>query len=126
MIVNVSYPSAALHEAAKFIWENNTSVKIWPSKPKDVFDVMRNIQDMIRRGALENAKVIIREKQLKVDLSEDWCSFNGTGGYYISYELDDSNDKEITIGATILVDPAVSSPYPGYTIEFIDEIVENS
>lgn len=122
MIVNVSYPNAALHEAARFIWESNASVTRWPSNPTSVFDVMKDIREMIRRGALSNAKVILKEKQLKVDLPDEWTSFTGTGGYYISYELEDSNDKEITIGATILVDPAVSHPHPGYTTEFVDEI----
>jgi hypothetical protein len=124
MIVNVSYPLAALHEAAAFIWEKNTSVTKWPSEPQNVFDVMKSIQEMIRRGAMNNAKVIIKEKQLKVELPDEWHSFTGTGGYYISYELVDSDDEEITIGATILVDPAVSCPNPGYVTEFIDEIVE--
>ncbi len=125
MIVNVSYPLAALHEASKFIWENNTSVTNWPSKPKNVFDVMKNIQETIRRGALSNAKVILKEKQLKVELNDEWSGFIGTGGYYISFELVDSDDTEITIGAAILVDPSVSNPNPGFVTEFVDDIAEN-
>jgi hypothetical protein len=126
MIVNVSYTNAALHEAARFIWENNQSVTKWPSAPTSVFDVMTNIQETIRRGALNNAKVILKEKQLKTELFDEWTGFIGTGGYYISYELEESGeDDEIRIGATILVDPAVSHPHPGYVVEFVDEIEEN-
>ncbi len=124
MIVNVSYPIAALHEASKFIWENNTVVTSWPSKPKDVFDVMKSIQEFVRRGALDNARIILKEKRLKVELDNEWTSYTGTGGYYVLYELDDSTDTEITIGATILVDPSVSNPSPGYVTEFIDDIAE--
>lgn len=124
MDVNVSYSLAALHEASSFIWENNTSVTQWPSKPKDVFDVMKNIQEFVRRGALENSKVILKEKRLKVDLDNEWSTYNGTGGYYVIYELDESTDTGITIGATILVDPSVSNPNRGYVTEFIDNIAE--
>lgn len=124
MIVNVSYPLAALHEAARFIWENNTSVKNWPSQPENIFDVMKDIQEMMRQGALSNAKVILKEKKLKVNFDNEWIGFTGTGGYYISYESINFDEEEINIGATILVDPAVSALHPGYVTEFVDNIVE--
>lgn len=124
MLVNISYSLASLHEASRFIWENNPSVRKWPSNPESVFDVMDGIQELMRKSAMKNADVIFKEKELKVELNEDWVSFTGTGGYYISYELIDSSDEEITIGATILVDPAVGSPNPGYVTELLDEIEE--
>jgi hypothetical protein len=124
MLVNISYSLAGLHEAARFIWENNPSVTKWPSNPESVFDVMKNIQEMMRKSAKQNADLIRKEKELKIELNEDWVSFTGTGGYYLSYELIDSTDEEINIGAIILVDPSVGSPNPGYVTEFVDTIGE--
>lgn len=125
MIVNLSYPLAALHEASKYIWENNPSVTKWPSKPESVFDVMAGMQEMMRRDALKNAALILKEKRLNVQLDNEWLDYTGTGGYYFLYELiSDEGSDEIIIGATILVDPAVGNPDAGYVTEFIDEIEE--
>lgn len=125
MIVNLSYPLAALHEASKYIWENNPSVTKWPSKPESVFDVMAGMQKMMRRDALKNAALILKEKRLNVKLDDEWLDYTGTGGYYFIYELiSDENSDEVIIGATILVDPAVGNPDAGYVTEFIDEIEE--
>lgn len=124
MNVNISYPLAGLHEASRYIWENNPSVRNWPSKPESVFDVMKGIQEMMRSAAIKNATLILKEKRLNVELNEEWVSFTGTGGYYLSYELINSDDEEITLGATILVDPAVGNPEPGYVTELVDEIEE--
>ena len=125
MIVNISYPCAALHEAAKFIWENNPSVEKWPSAPKSVFDVISNIQSMMKRGAMDNAKIILKERALGTNLDNEWLTYTGTGGYYLVYTLRDSDDTEnVTIEVDILVDPAVSDPTKGFTTEFVDEIVE--
>jgi len=125
MIVNLGYPLAALHEASKYIWENNPSVRNWPSKPESVFDVMAGIQKMMRRDAMKNAAVILKERRLNVKLDNEWIDYTGTGGYYFIYELiSDDNADEIIIGATILVDPGVRNPEPGYVTEFIDELEE--
>ena len=124
MIINTSYSLPALHEAAKFIWENNLSVKSWHTKPEGIFDVMKDIQEMIRRGAADNAKVILKERQLKVELPGEWMTYCGTGGYYIVFELEEDTEEEITIGATILVDPAISVIETGFVTECIDEIEE--
>ena len=125
MIVNLSYPLAALHEASKYIWENNPSVTKWPSKPESVFDVMAGMQKMMRRDALKNAALILKEKRLNVKLDNEWLDYTGTGGYYFIYELiSEENSDEVIIGAKILVDPAVGNPEPGYVTEFIDEIEE--
>jgi hypothetical protein len=126
MEVNLSYPLAALHEASKYIWEHNPSVRNWPSKPESVFDVMKGMQEMMRRDALKNAALILKERRLNVKLDGEWLDYTGTGGYYFIYELiSDEDSDEITIGASILIDPAVGSPDPGYVTEFIDELVEN-
>jgi len=125
MIVNLSYTLAALHEASKYIWERNPSVRNWASKPESVFDVMAGIQEMMRRDAMKNASVILKERRLNVKLDNEWLDYTGTGGYYFIYELiSDDDSDEIIIGATILVDPAVGSPDPGYVTEFVDELVE--
>lgn len=126
MLVNLSYPLAALHEASRYIWENNPSVRNWPSRPESVFDVMAGMQEMMRRDALKNAALILKERRLNVTLDNEWLDYTGTGGYYFIYELiSDEGSEEIIIGATILVDAAVGNPDPGYVTEFIDELVEN-
>ena len=80
---------------------------------------------MMRRDAMKNASVILKERRLNVKLDNEWLDYTGTGGYYFIYELiSDDDSDEIIIGATILVDPAVGSPDPGYVTEFVDELVE--
>jgi hypothetical protein len=125
MKINISYTLAALHEAAKFIWDNNDKVKLWPSEPKNAIDVMSGIKEMMISGALTNAKLILKERRLKTEFPDDWLSYTGTGGYYFLYELISDDLDRITIGATILVDPAVSHPAAGYITELIDDIEEN-
>ena len=107
MKVTVSYSLAVLHEAAAYIWENNPSITKWPSKPESAIDVVKCIHTMMTNYALKNAKVILREKKLKTELHDEWNTFTGTGGYYISFELHDATNDEISIGADILVDPAI-------------------
>jgi hypothetical protein len=125
MIVNISYPLAQLHETARFIWENNPSVRNWPSKPESIFDVMHGIQDMMRRDAMRNAQIIKKERALKVSLDAEWVTYTGTGGYYFLYELQsDDTEEDITIGATILVDLSVGHTESGYVTEFVDEIAD--
>jgi hypothetical protein len=125
MQVNLSYALAGLHEASNFIWENNPSVKNWPSRPESVFDVMQGMRDMMKRDALRNATVILKEKRLQVQLHNEWLDYTGTGGYYFIYELiSDEDSEEVTIGVSILVDPAVGSPDKGYVTEYVDKIEE--
>ena len=83
---------------------------------------MNYIQDMMRRDALKNADVLIREKLTGSNLSDEWCGFTGTGGFYLSYELYDMDDDEILIGVSILVDPALGSSEPTYVTEVVDNI----
>ena len=63
MIVKISYSRAQLHEAAKFIWENNTSVTLWPSNPTSVFDVMKGIKEMMYSTVRKNAAVIQKDRK---------------------------------------------------------------
>lgn len=123
MIVNISYSLSQFHETARFIWENNPSVRNWPSKPESVFDVMSGIQDMMKRDAMRNAQIIKKERTLKVNLDTEWVTYTGTGGYYFLYELQsDDTEEDITIGATILADLSVGHSESGYVTEFVDEI----
>jgi hypothetical protein len=125
MIVNISYPLVQLHETARFIWENNPSVRNWPSKPESIFDVMHGIRDMMRRDAMRNAQIIKKEQKLKVNLDAEWVTYTGTGGYYFLYELrSDDTEEDITICATILVDLSVGHTESGYVTEFVDEIAD--
>lgn len=78
----------------------------------------------MRGDALKNASVILKERRMSIELNNEWLDYTGTGGYYFIYELIDSTDIEITIGVTMLVDPAVGNPNPGYVNEFVDEIEE--
>lgn len=121
MTISISYSLGALHEAARFIWENNKSAPNWPNKPESAFDVMNQIRDMMVRGAKENAEFLRKEKNKTLSLDDDWITFNGTGGYYVLYELlSNEDDEEVRIGIDILVDPSVSHPNPRYVTEVVD------
>jgi len=122
MNIILSYKMAALHEAARFIWENNPSVLNWPSAPKSVFDVMADIRSMMTKGAISNAKVLLDEKATGAIIEHEWSSFNGTGGYYAVYELINQDENEINIGVDILVDPGVNHPNPGYVNEIVEVV----
>lgn len=124
MTVSISYSLGALHEAARFIWENNDSVQNWPCAPTSAFDVMTQIRDMMIKGALENAEFLKKEKNKTLSADDDWKTFNGTGGYYVLYELLSDEDEEVCIGIDILVEPSVSHPNPRYVTEVVDNIEE--
>jgi len=125
MTVSISYSLGALHEAARFIWENNESVLNWPCSPTSAFDVMTQIRDMMVKGALENAEFLKKEKNKTLSADDDWMTFNGTGGYYVLYELlSEEDDEEVRIGIDILVDPSVSHPNPRYVTEVVDNTEE--
>lgn len=73
------------------------------------------------RGAKENAEFVRKEKNKTLSPDDDWVTFNGTGGYYVMYELlSDDDEEDIRIGIDILVDPAVSHPNPRYVTEVVD------
>lgn len=120
MKVNLLYPRASLHEAALYIWNNNPSVSKWPSKPANVFEVADSIKETMIQGARRNADVLIREKELKILLHDEWQSYIGTGGFYLLYDLYGQDNEEISLGCQILVDPSLGHPNPGYTQEMID------
>lgn len=124
--VNISYPQSSLHEAAKYIWDRNPSVGRWNPNPTSVFDVMEIILVMIRDACIKNAKVLLKEKELGQILSDEWMSFLGTGGFYLSIELygsdlrEDGSIEMIEIGVQILIDPAVGHDRHGFITEVFD------
>ena len=120
MKINILYSVAALHEAAAYIWDNNPRVPVWSPSPKSPIDIVKMIHGMMIKQALYNAKVIMKEKRLEMELPEEWGSFVGTGGFYIAFELQDVNEEEINIGVDILVDPAIASNIKGFVTEVID------
>jgi hypothetical protein len=122
MDIKLLYSRASLHEAAMFIWENNPRVHNWPSEPKNVFDVTTHIRDFMIKCALNNAKTLLEEKKTSSMTEDGWTSFNGTGGYYLIFELIDHNKDEISIGVDILVNPGVNHPDSGYVTEVIEVV----
>lgn len=126
MKVSLHYKLSALHEAARFIWEKNQLVKQWYSQPQSVFDVQDQILEMMRRDAEKNARILVREKKEKINLEEEWISYSGTGGFYIIYELYDSSEEEISIGASILVDPTVGYSEPPFVTEELDTLAQTA
>lgn len=128
MILNIHYKLSALHDTAQFIWDNNPSVKYWPSRPKSVLCVIDHIRQSLVTYAKKNAEVIVRERRLGVQLNSewtDWTDYTGTGGYYVMYSLMDEPSDEINLDIEILVDLSVARVDKGYVREFIDTIGED-
>ena len=122
MKINLSYNVASLHEAARYIWDNNPSVEKWPAAPKSAIDVMKQIKDDMFRYAKYNAQLILKEKRLGTDLTNEWATFSGTGGYYLLFTLEEDTEELILIGVDILVDPAVGNPVSRYLMSDITEV----
>ena len=122
MKINLSFNVASLHEAARYIWNNNPSVEKWPAAPKSAIDVMKQIKDDMFRYAKYNAQLILKERRLGTDLTNEWTTFSGTGGYYLIFNLEDDTEEHILIGVDILVDPAVGHPVSRYTMDDITEV----
>jgi len=120
MIINVQYSSAALHESAKFIWDNNPSAKSNGS----IFAVMTHIKKSIQNYAIKNAKVVIQERKSGIKNDDDWVSYTGIYGYYILYSLGEVDEEQITIEATILVDAAVGHPDANFVTEVVDTVAD--
>lgn len=119
MKIKLSYSISAVHETAKFIWENNSSVRNWPSQPKSAIDIIQIIVDHIESEAARNAEILVRERALNINLDNEWTLWTGTGGFYIRYELITSNN-EMIIDASLTVDPAISTPYQGHSFVSVD------
>lgn len=80
----------------------------------------------MRDACIKNAKVLLKEKELGQILSDEWVSFLGTGGFYLSIELYGSDLREdgsldmVEIGVQILIDPAVGHDRHGFVTEVFD------
>lgn len=122
MDVKLSYSLSALHMAAKFVWENNPHIGMWPSQPKDVLDVIDLISSTLRKTASVNAENV---RQARLTDSPDKFSWTGsvtTGGYMLLYSLDESDTDDISIEIEIMVDPAIGTLKSSHIIEFLDDI----
>jgi hypothetical protein len=125
MQVDIGYNMTSLQEVAQFILENNTSVSKWPEPPKNAFELMRQMKDHVYRDVRKNVKVLEREKQEGMSLSDGWVNMTGTGGYTILYSLEDQKDDWVYISVDFLVDPAVSkeSTFVTESLDFDEDIV---
>lgn len=121
MNIKLTYNLASLHAAAAFIWDNNPSVRKWPSAPTSELDVLELIHSDMVRYASQNARTILSERTTGVDTSGQWVTHTGTGGYYLLFSLlSDEDSEDIAIGIDILVDAGVTGPASRYKAEVID------
>ena len=120
MTTKIVYSLDALHNAAKFIWNNNKSVKVWPSRPESELDVVNEIRETMNETALKNANVIEQERRLGVKFDDQWCGYIGTGGYYLSFTHEDYGNSDINIHVDILVDMSVGSDNKGFVTKTLD------
>lgn len=121
MEFSISYCQTQVEEAAKFIWENNKSVKKWPSAPKDVFDIYDIIIDYMKRDSRKNFDVILQERKTGENLDDRWTRYSGTGGFFIIYDLIEESDTVIRIDADVLVDPCIGKLD---TVVYADEVID--
>lgn len=110
-----------MQEAAKFIWENNPSVKFWPTEPESMMDVYNTIHHMVIRDSKKNYQTVLRERETGQS-SDDWIGYSGTGGFYISYELIVDEKDAIEINVEITVDPCLGIDFDKrvYIVEVVD------
>jgi hypothetical protein len=122
MLIEIGYNLDSLQESARYIWENNPAVPRWPSPPADMFDLMKQMKEHVRRDVKKNLEVLKREKEGGVNLSDLWTNMTGTGGYTILYSLEDDTDERIYISVEFLVDPAVgkNGTFVTETLDFED------
>lgn len=107
MELTISYSQTQMQEAAKFIWEKNPSIKNWPSAPDSVFDVFNIIHRMAVRDARKNYELILKERKTGSMLDNEWITYSGTGGFYLTYELIVDEENEIQIGVEVSVNPSI-------------------
>ena len=117
---NIIFCNESLQKAAEYIWNNNRSVKVWPSKPKSVQDVVKDIRETMITTALKNADVVKQERRLGVKFDDQWCGYIGTGGYYLSFSHDDYGNSDIVIHIDILVDMSVGVEDKDFATETIE------
>ena len=117
---NILFCNESLHRAAEYIWNNNPVVTVWPSKPKSVKDVVRDIRETMITTALKNADVVKQERQLGVKFDEQWCGYIGTGGYYLSFSLEDYGNNDINIHIDILVDMSIGVENKNFATETLE------
>lgn len=108
--ITIFYSIAQLHHAAAYIWEHNTYVKMWPSPPGTINDLLEYIKSMMVNTAKKNAKALYEQRE------NNWVGYTGTGGFTIQFSSDYVHgDNVVEIFADILIDPAVGLPDKGFT-----------
>ncbi len=106
--------------AAQFIWDHNPFHPKWPNPPKSPIDIAKQIHAMAIEGCRKNAEVLRRERAEGVDLSDQWVSFSGTGGYLVNYNLvTEPGEEDQEIEVEFSVNPAIGDE-GGYVVEVID------
>jgi GR25 family glycosyltransferase involved in LPS biosynthesis len=112
---------AALHEVAKFIWENNKDIVKWPHPAiSSVFEVQTKIKEEMYYHAMRNAKLVEKEKAAGKTFDHEWVYHTASAGYYILYSLEDTRSDQITIEVTILADLTVGHRDYGFVQEVVD------
>jgi hypothetical protein len=112
----ISYCQTQLQEAAKFIWQKNPHVKDWGQHPKSELDVYNIIYSTIVHTARKNYLLILEERKLGKELDNQWVTYTGSGGYYVTYELITDEPNKIEIGIEVLVDPVIGLRHNSITI----------
>lgn len=120
MQIEIGYNLNSLQESAQYIWNHNPHVSRWPTPPSNVFELMQQIKNQVRRDVQRNVEILKREKDEGIDLTNEWIHMTGTGGYTIMYSLEDNTDDKIYIGVDFLVDPAVGNKNDSFVTEVLD------
>ena len=116
----VNYSISSLHEAARYIWDNNPSAPSWHNGVSSEIDIVDDIRKMFIRDVKKNYEVILREKRLNKSLDNEFISYSGICGYYVLYSLAvEPTDDSIEFDVSILVDPSTGKPQ-GFVSEIID------
>lgn len=124
MRVSIHYSQAQLLATAQYIWEHNPFIDKWPTAPKSPIDIVKQIHAMVIEACRKNGQVLKRERDEGIDLSNQWVTFSGSGGYLINYNLvTEPGDENPEIEVEFSVNPAIGDQ-GGYVVEVIDSYPE--
>lgn len=100
--MKMRYNLTQVMSVAQFLWNNNPSIGMWPSQPRDSMDIFDQILSMARQqGVLNMAD------------PDNWIGSTGTGGFIILITSDeeDAFDVEVYVDAAIGRDCRVVEEY---------------
>lgn len=93
MLYTIRYDRVQFEKAADFIFENNKSLYWNPTSARELeSDIIQHMHDQARRN-----------------VSEQWCSWVHTAGYYLIFRRDEESDGTILLDVDIVVDLNVAS-----------------